>query len=254
MFDRKIDFQPIPYSGKSKTIIEWRPGSGYRRKSSQEYKYKEARLTERQRNFCENLKQMARALGSDILPVDFTDQDGRQMFLDRGCIKMAEHAGFICPLSDDSNGVVREIKLSDCMRSAGAERDGINHERKGEGSNHKALRLWIAKSPHRVDRAYADFESGTEVFLESADRVDVVYYGPASTVVIEVKSLDSNEVDLRRGIFQCIKYRAVMEAMDMRPNAQVIPVLVTQTPLPGDLAALARRHGIRHFRAPTKLE
>ena len=74
-----------------------------------------------------------------------------------------------------------------------------------------------------------------------------------ATVVIEVKSVDSDDTDLRRGIFQCIKYRAVMEAMDIRSEPQVVPVLVTQTPLPGDLAGLARRHGIRHVRAPENL-
>ena len=102
-------------------------------------------------------------------------------------------------------------------------------------------------------RGYADFETDTEVVLDSADRVDVVYYGPTSTVVIEVKSLDSDDTDLRRGVFQCIKYRAVMEAIDMRSETQVIPLLVTQTPLPGDLADLVRRHGIRHFKAPGTL-
>ena len=107
------------------------------------------------------------------------------------------------------------------------------------------------KNPRRVRRAYADFDTDTEVILDSADRVDVVYYGPTSTVVVEVKSLDSDDTDLRRGVFQCIKYRAVMavmEAMDMRSETQVVPVLVTQAPLPGDLGDLVRRHGIRHFK------
>ena len=135
----------------------------------------------------------------------------------------------------------------------GTECDGINHGRRGEGPNHMALRLWIVNNPHQVRRAYANFETDTEVVLESADRVDVVYYGPTSTVVIEVKSLDSDYLDLRRGVFQCIKYRAVQEAMDMRSDAPVVSVLVTQTRLPGDLAQLVRRHGIRHFRAPTNL-
>ena len=61
------------------------------------------------------------------------------------------------------------------------------------------------------------------------------YYGPEGTVAVEVKSVDSDEVDLRRGVFQCIKYRAVMEAMDVRSDASVTAVLVTQEALPGDL-------------------
>jgi len=44
-----------------------------------------------------------------------------------------------------------------------------------------------------------------------------------------------------------------MEAMDFRSNAHVIPILITQTPLPGDLEALAGHHGIRHFMASRTL-
>ena len=131
--------------------------------------------------------------------------------------------------------------------------DGISHARRGEGPNHKALRLWVRDNPARVRRAYKEFGTDTEVILESADRVAVVYYGPTTTVVIEVKSLDSDDADLRRGVFQCVKYRAVMEAMDLRSDAHVVPVLVTQARLPGDLGDLVRRHAIRHFRAPAKL-
>ena len=40
----------------------------------------------------------------------------------------------------------------------------------------------------------------------------------------------------------------------MRSETQVVPVLVTQAPLSGDLGDLVRRHGIRHFKAPTKLD
>ena len=136
----------------------------------------------------------------------------------------------------------------------GTEKDGINHGRRGEGKNHKALRLWVKKNPGKIKRAYKEFRAETEVVLDSADRVDVVYYGPDSSIAVEVKSVDSDESDLRRGIFQCIKYRAVMEAMDIRSGADIIAVLVTQTSLPGELADLVRLHGIRHFKAPTNLK
>ena len=156
----------------------------------------------------------------------------------------------------DWDGVYDEAfghPLPAATRSEGTERDGIRHARRGEGPNHKALRLWVRDNPSLVRPSYADFETDTEVVLESADRVDVVYYGPASTIVIEVKSLDSDDADLRRGVYQCIKYRAVMEAMDVRSEPHVVPVLVTQMRLPGDLAELVRRHGIRHFKAPANL-
>ena len=132
----------------------------------------------------------------------------------------------------------------------GSERDGIQYTRRGEGQKHRDLRFWVRDHPGAIRRSYAGFRTATEVVLYSVDRVDVVYYGAGLTVAIEVKSSDSDESDLRRGIFQCIKYRAVMQAMDIHSDAPIATILVTQTPLPGDLKALARQHGIRHFRAP----
>ena len=199
--------------------------------------------------------------------------DGSNKATDSGAMERAIKAGRVAETgpgeyeltklgAEDARRVFGEPEKSNAetrsavedTRPAGAERDGISYERKGEGPNHEALRLWVEKNPHRVDYAYADFETKTEVVLDSADRVDVVYCGPASIIVIEVKSLDSNDEDLRRGIFQCIKYRAVREAMDKPSNTQVIPVLVTRRPLPGDLVELARHHNIQHFKAPRKVE
>ena len=132
----------------------------------------------------------------------------------------------------------------------GHEEDGISHGRQGEGPNHKKLRLWVKKHPGEIKRRYQGFRTEKEVVLDSADRVDVVFYGRKDTIAIEVKSKDSDETNLRRGVFQCIKYRAVMEAMDVRSEASLTAVLVTQEPLPGDLAVLARLNGVRHFLAP----
>ena len=133
------------------------------------------------------------------------------------------------------------------------DKDGIKHGREGEGRKHRSLRLWVKNNPGKIRRAYADFRTETEVVLDSADRVDVVCYGPYVTVAVEVKSSDSDDDDLRRGVFQCIKYRAVMQAMDMRAEAEIVALLVTQTNLPGDLKTLLRLHGIGHFRAPTHI-
>ena len=132
----------------------------------------------------------------------------------------------------------------------GREEDGIPSSRQGEGPNHEWLRLWVKDNPGEIRRDYRNFRTRTEVVLDSADRVDVVFYGRHETVAIEVKSIDSNETDQRRGVFQCIKYRAVLKAMDIRSDARVIAILVTQSEIPRDLAALARLNGVRHFLAP----
>lgn len=132
----------------------------------------------------------------------------------------------------------------------GTERDGLPRGRRGEGENHKSLRLWVTRNPKEVLPKLAVVRTETEVELWSGDRVDAVYYGASSTVAIEVKSRDSNVADMRRGVFQCVKYRAVLQAMDAREAAPVRALLITETPLQSDLVKLAGRLKIRHIIVP----
>jgi len=104
----QIQFEHEPWDG-SQTVRE--AGEGYCRKPADQFTDRPARLTPRQMNFYRNLMSIALCLGSATVPVDFEDTRGRRMYLDRGCIKIAAHAGFIEPLSNDQSGVVSEIRL-----------------------------------------------------------------------------------------------------------------------------------------------
>ena len=100
---------------------------------------------------------------------------------------------------DDWNEVYHDafgVRLPAPTQPQGTENDGIRHARRGEGPNHRALRLWVRDHPGNIRRGYTNFATDTEVVLDSADRVDVVYYGPDSTVAIKVKSSDSDDTDL----------------------------------------------------------
>lgn len=121
---------------------------------------------------------------------------------------------------------------------------GLGFGRGGEGPKHKKLREWVLENPAAVCRWAKPCRAETEVVLKSADRVDVVYYGQDHTTAVEVKSISSNDLDLERGIFQCIKYQAVMKAMDPRRYFAVRSVLVAERKLPAHLAQLAKRHGV----------
>jgi hypothetical protein len=138
-------------------------------------------------------------------------------------------------------------------RKRGQEEDGIPTGRKygpgGEGEFHRALRLWIKDNPKKVHASFAGAVSETEVDLDSGDRVDVVYKCSDRIVLLEVKSRISNEIDLKRGVYQCIKYRAVRAAMDVRDNPLIETYLVTENEPPGDISALLRLHKIKHFLA-----
>jgi len=121
----------------------------------------------------------------------------------------------------------------------------------GESEYHRSLRLWITANPAMVRRTFAEARTETEFYLDSADRVDVVYHLPDRTIVLEVKSKISNDIDLRRGVYQCVKYRAVKKAMDVRNNIQIEAILVTEEPISGEIEALLKQNKIRHYQAPS---
>lgn len=107
-----------------------------------------------------------------------------------------------------------------------------SHGGGGEGQKHKQLKEYIANNP-KIIGLDAKFGKGeTERPLPSGDSLDVSFfrYKPhCQWVAAEVKSSISNEDDIYRGIFQCIKYKAVMEAelilQDIKPDVRAILVL-----------------------------
>lgn len=118
-----------------------------------------------------------------------------------------------------------------------------DYGRGGESDEHKALKAWVATNPHVFDR-YGKYGNGREEgYLDSGDEVDVIFRSKRSWLGVEVKTADAPEGELWRGVFQCIKYRAVLRAMAMAdaeiPNVQV--VLVVEEPPSARIKAIAKR-------------
>lgn len=83
----------------------------------------------------------------------------------------------------------------------------------GEGEEHKKLKKFVAKNPCVVGLSKKWPEGNIEEKLESGDSVDVMFSFGDEYVAVEVKSIISNINDINRGLYQCIKYQAVLEAM-----------------------------------------
>ena len=83
----------------------------YARRRAEEYRDKPASLTARQALFYRNLMQIALYLKSNDLPVEIDTIQGN-FFMDRGCVKIAVHAGFLQALENDENGTVSMVKLA----------------------------------------------------------------------------------------------------------------------------------------------
>lgn len=88
----------------------------------------------------------------------------------------------------------------------------------GEGKEHKAIKEYIASHPESlgINKVVC---AKTEYDLLSGDRLDVYFECKRNRhIAIEVKPSTSPDEDILRGIFQCIKYQAVMDATRIFDN------------------------------------
>lgn len=116
----------------------------------------------------------------------------------------------------------------------------------GESQEHKVLKAYVAQNPEVIGLGANTPTGTTEYLLPSGDSLDVSFNGKKVWVAAEVKSSISAEGDIVRGLFQCVKYRAVMEAVLLtgsRPqNARVL--LVLESKLPQSLIPLRNILGV----------
>jgi hypothetical protein len=117
----------------------------------------------------------------------------------------------------------------------------------GESAAHLALKEYVLNNPQVLFGSRGGWSGTPEFPLPSGDFVDIFFEGHGRRVAVEVKSVLSNDHDLSRGLFQCIKYRAVTRAWQKAqreiPNGDA--VLVVQRNLPRSLGSLADLLGVR---------
>ncbi|MDD2853661.1 MAG: hypothetical protein PHY09_17385 [Desulfuromonadaceae bacterium] len=104
----------------------------------------------------------------------------------------------------------------------------------GESKDHKALKEYVAKNPESIGLKASTPIGILEHPLPSGDSLDVSFFNMKGWVAAEVKSAISSEADIVRGLFQCVKYRAVMEAVQVSEaqaqNARALLVLESSFP------------------------
>ena len=121
----------------------------------------------------------------------------------------------------------------------------------GEGKDHARLKEYVARHPNKFGITKV-VSVEKEYELRSADKVDVGFFQKDKTTLVEVKSRISSDVDLKRGIYQCVKYRAVycawwLDKIDVTEASDFVSVmLVTERNLPQELVELARKLKIKH--------
>ncbi|MCA3247362.1 MAG: hypothetical protein ING29_12895 [Azospirillum sp.] len=121
--------------------------------------------------------------------------------------------------------------------------------RGGEGQDHKRLKAYVAAHPELINLSASTPPGTTEEPLPSGDALDVSFQGSNEWVAAEVKPINSPIADILRGLYQCVKYRAVMEAVQAtigKPRA-ARAVLVLQGQLPPSLIPARNTLGITVF-------
>lgn len=94
----------------------------------------------------------------------------------------------------------------------------------GEGEDHKLLKDFIAQNPHAI--GLKGFSKGkVEHTFPSQDTIDVLFAEKDRWVGVEIKGIRSDEVDIRRGLYQCVKYKALLEAV-LKVEQKQIPMEV----------------------------
>lgn len=116
----------------------------------------------------------------------------------------------------------------------------------GEGEKHKALKMHILTNPASVGIKNVSYMESEHV-LPSGDKLDVYFEtNENSHIAIEVKSSISAEQDITRGIFQCVKYKAVLEALRRIESEQysIKTLLVTEGKMSDLNRHLAKELGV----------
>ena len=102
----------------------------------------------------------------------------------------------------------------DTKASETAIRSGKFYGAGGEGEAHKKLKEYIFNHPEALSITGIK-ECNMEHILLSGDRLDVYFLlNDGSKIAVEVKPSTSPDADVMRGLYQCVKYKTIMDAED----------------------------------------
>jgi hypothetical protein len=119
----------------------------------------------------------------------------------------------------------------------------------GESEEHKKLKEYIKNNGYLL--GYSGSILGTiEYPITSGDVIDVAFRDEECFRVYEAKSKRSNDDDLLRGVFQCVKYKGILEAekkVGLRTSKKIDCSLVVEKELPSNLQEYASKLGVKIY-------
>jgi len=122
--------------------------------------------------------------------------------------------------------------------------------RGGESQAHKALKEYIKEHP-KIVGATTEWQAFVEYPLPSLDAIDVLFKSKDAWIAVEVKSRISDNLpaDYERGLYQVVKYDALLQAMRRSSNynipARIHCLLVLESGLPEQYRGLSKTLGVK---------
>ena len=146
----------------------------------------------------------------------------------------------------DWDWVLQQLELDPVPTNLDDELKEARNGRGGESEQHRKFKAFISKNPSVLGLS-ADLANGQQEYSRpSADTVDVLFTDKDLKVGVEVKSSISKTADILRGLFQCVKYKHLIEAEqtvnDEFPNSRII--LALQGKFPDELTLVKNLLGI----------
>lgn len=125
-----------------------------------------------------------------------------------------------------------------------------------ESPGHQALKRWVREHPEELSD-FGEFQPGrNEAVLSSGDRLDVLFDNGKQRLAVEVKTSTCSEDELMRGVYQCVKYRAILRAEQLAtrqvPNGDAV-LICPRAPRKAT-KALIKRLNVNFHRVPLDAE
>lgn len=128
-------------------------------------------------------------------------------------------------------------------------RKGAFSKNGSEGPKHKALKEYIFEHPEAIGIKNVAYKEMEHILL-SGDRLDVYFQLKNGTqIAVEIKSEISDDADILRGIFQCVKYKHILNA-EQKIESQHNPyksILVLGGTMPSEKMPIAIALRVKYF-------
>ena len=144
--------------------------------------------------------------GFDFVSNKYSSLDlvGKKVFvdgLDSNAVKYKRWDWVLDQLGLEPAKIITEEELQSKIKKMGGHG--------GEGEDHKNLKYYIFEHPESLGIKDV-VEKAVEFKLPSGDQLDVYFVRKnGDRVAVEVKPASSPDEDMMRGMFQCVKYKAV---------------------------------------------